>query len=267
MDEQGKQNILDLPKVAAVGISSPAVAVLTSHFGVGGTLVGLALSSVLITAATDFLKVYLARVPGAVTSIPGGLKTMPRWKQLLYRLRHPFSKFSSLAPARRRSILIGSVIAGAMAFVVGLVIVTGVEASVGKNLSCWVWDDCPTTASSSSDKASSTTTLSSVLGGGTNTTSSNASQRRPSNPQQQQQPAPVPGAAGAPPKSSTPQLPNVPGAQTPNSSPSPDQQWSPAGVPEDQQPSADRQQKPASDSSDQQGGNPVSQAPQGGSNE
>jgi hypothetical protein len=261
--EQGKQNILDLPKVAAVGISSPGVALLTSHFGVGGTLVGLAMSSVLITAATDFLKVYLARVPGAVTSIPGGLKTMPRWRQLLYRLRHPFSKFSSLTPSRRHSILIGSLIAGAMAFVVGLLIVTGVEASVGKSLSCWVWDDCPT-ASSTSDKASSTTTLSSALGGGTNTTSSsNAPQVSPSSPQQQQ-PIPAPGGA---PESSPSQLPNVPGAQTPNSSPSPDQRWSTAGVPEDQQPSADRRQNPASDSSGQQGGNPAPQEPQGGSNE
>src|SRR5919199_1275483 len=186
VDEQGKQNILDLPRVAVVGISSPAVAVLTSRFGVGGTLLGLALSSVLITVATDFLKVYLARVPGAVTTIPGGFKTMPRWKRFIHRLRHPFSKFSSLAPARRRSILIGSVVAGTMAFVVGLVIVTGVEASVGKNLSCWVWNDCSTASSSSSDEASSTTTLSSVLGGNQNTTSINAPQGGPSNPQQQQ---------------------------------------------------------------------------------
>src|SRR5919199_1711280 len=214
VDEQGKQNILDLPKVAAVGISSPAVAVLTSRFGVGGTLVGLALSSVLITVATDFLKVYLARVPGAVTSIPGGFKKRPRWKQILYRLRHPFSKFFSLASARRRSLLLGSVIAGAMAFIVGLLVVTGVEASVGKSLSCWVWNECPT-ASSTEDKASSTTTLSSVLGGGQNiTTPSNAPQVGPANPPQQQPPpAPLPGAPGT-----SAQPPNVPGSQTPDSS-------------------------------------------------
>ena len=214
MDEQGKQNILDLPKVAAVGISSPAVAVLTSRFGVGGTLVGLALSSVLITVATDFLKVYLARVPGAVTSIPGGFKTMPRWKQILYRLRHPFSKFFSLASARRRSLLMGSVIAGAMAFVVGLLVVTGVEASVGKSLSCWVWNKCPT-ASSTEDKASSTTTLSSVLGGGQKiTTPSNAPQQvGPANPQQQPPPPSLPGAPGTP-----AQPPNVPGPYPTDSS-------------------------------------------------
>src|ERR671933_608351 len=219
VDEQGKQNILDLPKVVAVGISSPAVAVLTSRFGVGGTLVGLAFSSVLITVATDFLKVYLARVPGAVTTIPGGFKTMPRWKQILYRLRHPFSKFFSLASARRRSLLAGSVIAGAMAFVVGLLVVTGVEASVGKSLSCWVWNECPT-ASSTNDKASSTTTLSSVLGGGQNiTTRSNAQQQvGPANPQQQLPPAPLPGAPG-----SSAQPPNVPGSQRPDSSAMPSQ--------------------------------------------
>src|SRR5919206_1100645 len=230
VDEQGKQHILDLPKVVAAGISSPAVAALTSRFGVGGTLVGLALSSVLITVATDFLKVYLARVPGAVTSIPGGFKKRPRWKQILYRLRHPFSKFFSLASARRRSILLGSVIAGAMAFVVGLLVVTGVEASVGKSLSCWVWNECPT-ASSKEDKASSTTTLSSVLGGGQNlTTRNNAPQQvGPANPQQQP-PAPLPGAPG-----SSAQPPNVPGSQTPDSSAGPSQEGSPSEVPGVQQ--------------------------------
>ena len=62
---QQQETVFDLPKVLAVGIASPAAAAITSRFGVAGTLIGLALSSVFITAAVDFLKVYLARVPGA----------------------------------------------------------------------------------------------------------------------------------------------------------------------------------------------------------
>ena len=68
---QQQPAIFDLPKVLAVGIASPAAAAITARFGVAGTLIGLALSAVIITAAVDFLKVYLARVPGAVTTIPG----------------------------------------------------------------------------------------------------------------------------------------------------------------------------------------------------
>ena len=42
--------VFDLPKVLAVGIVSPAAAAITSRFGIAGTLVGLVLSSVFITA-------------------------------------------------------------------------------------------------------------------------------------------------------------------------------------------------------------------------
>jgi hypothetical protein len=222
VDEQQKQTLLDLPKVIAVGISSPAVTVLTSRFGVGGTLLGLALSSVLITVATDFLKVYLARAPGAVTSIPGGFKKRPHWQQILYRLRQPFSKFASLAPARRRSILRRSVIAGAMAFVVGLVVVTGVEASVGKNLSCWVWNECPTKGSSTTgEEASTTSTLPSILGGGQDVVG------RSNTPQEErQQPSSQPSGT---PTAKTP---------PPASSPSAQQQQQVSGAPEGQQQSS-----------------------------
>jgi hypothetical protein len=67
-------NIIDWPKILAVGIASPAATVVTSRFGVAGTLLGLALSAIFVTAAVDVLKVYLARIPGAVTTIPVGLR-------------------------------------------------------------------------------------------------------------------------------------------------------------------------------------------------
>jgi hypothetical protein len=87
---QQNQTIFDLPKVLAVGIASPAATVLTSRFGIAGTLLGLALSAVIITVAVDFLKVYLARVPGAVTTIPGGLKKKSSLRRLFERMRLPF---------------------------------------------------------------------------------------------------------------------------------------------------------------------------------
>ena len=147
MSPQQNPPIFDLPKVLAIGIASPAATVITSRFGIAGTLLGLAISAVLITVAVDFLKVYLARVPGAVTTIPGGLKKKSSLRRVFERMKLPFSKFGSLPRARRRSILIGSIGAAALSFFVGLIIVTGLELGVGKSLSCWVWDECSTESS------------------------------------------------------------------------------------------------------------------------
>ena len=202
-------SVFDLPKVLAVGIASPAAAAITARFGVAGTLIGLALSAVFVTAAVDFLKVYLARVPGAVTTIPGGFRKRSSLRNVFERMRRPFSKFASLPRPRRRSILIGSIVAAGISFVVGLVVVTGLELGVGKSLSCWVWDECSTEESSADDGSSESaraSTLPSVLGGGQGASSSapqvevSPSVVSPSSPQQQpaSQAADVPGAQEAP---------------------------------------------------------------------
>src|SRR5918995_4151298 len=199
---QQQPTIFDLPKVLAVGIASPAAAAITARFGVAGTLIGLALSAVFITAAVDFLKVYLARVPGEVTTIPGGFRKRSSLRNVFERMRRPFSKFSSLPRPRRRSIFIGSVAAAGISFVVGPMVVTGVELGVGKSLSCWVWDEC-STEESSADGSSGTaraSTLPSVLGGGQSASSSSAPQVEevsPSSPQQDV-PGSSPGTPGAP---------------------------------------------------------------------
>ena len=197
MSEQQSQAIFDLPKIIAVGIASPSATVLTSRFGVAGTLLGLALSAVFITAAVDLLKVYLARVPGAVTTIPGGFRKKSSLGKVFERMRRPFSKFASLPRPRRRSLLIGSVAAAVISFVVGLIIVTGVELGVGKSLSCWVWEECSMEESSADGSSSSTTaasTLPSILGGAQS--SSSIPQETPSIPSnlQQEQPGSSPGA-------------------------------------------------------------------------
>jgi hypothetical protein len=226
---QQQETVFDLPKVLAVGIASPAAAAITSRFGVAGTLIGLALSSVFITAAVDFLKVYLARVPGAVTTIPGGFRKRSSLQNVFERMRRPFSKFASLPRPRRRSILIGSIVAAGISFVVGLIVVTGLELSVGKNLTCWVWDECSTEESSAdgSSESARASTLPSVLGGG-QSASSIAPQVEvsppgvsPSSPQQQ------PASQAA----------DVPGAQAPDPSTSaqPGQRQGPSGPVEEEQ--------------------------------
>ena len=273
-------SVFDLPKVVAVGVVSPAAAAITSSFGVAGTLLGLFLSSVFVTAGVDLLKVYLARVPGAVTSIPGGFRKKSAWGRLLQRMRRPFSKFASLPHPRRRSLIIGSVGAAGISFLVGLIIVTGVEASVGKSLSCSVWDNCPTESATSTtgdgSTSHSTSTLPSIFGGSQGAIS-DTPKVAPSSPQQQQPggSSPPPGTAQAP--SQTPPVTpgtGTPGVETPTPTPSaqPGQRQGPSGVmqdqqqppsnsaPADQQPSSSDQQTSSSDrqtsSSDNSGGLP-----------
>ena len=204
MEEKQKQTILDIPKVIAVGISAPVATILTSRFGVAGTLIGLALSAVILTALADMLKVYLARapatvakVPDAVAKMPGGLRARLSWHNVRIRLRAAFARFSSLspAPARRRSVMIGSFVAAGISFLVGLIIVTGLELGVGQSLSCWVWHECPTESSTDDGGSSSRTrTLPSIFGGGSSA-SSGAPELRSADPQQQ--PA-LPGSPESP---------------------------------------------------------------------
>jgi len=213
---QQQPTIFDLPKVLAVGIASPAAAAITARFGVAGTLIGLALSAVFITAAVDFLKVYLARLPEAVTTIPGGFRKRSSLGNVFERMRRPFSKFASLPRTRRRSIFIGSVAAAGISFVVGLIVVTGLELGVGKSLSCWVWEECSTEESSAdgSSRTARASTLPSILGGGQRASSSTPQvEVNPSSPQQEE-----PGSSAGTPGAPSSQVPDVPGAQTPDPS-------------------------------------------------
>jgi hypothetical protein len=243
-----QQTIFDLPKVLAVGIASTASAAVTSRFGVAGTLLGLFLSAVFVTAAADFLKVYLARVPGAVTTIPGGFRKKSSLQNVFERMRRPFSKFASLPRARRRSILIGSVAAAGISFLIGLTIVTVLEVGVGKNLSCWVWDDCSTKSSADGSSTARSSTLPTILSG-VQSVSSSTPQVSPSIPQQQpgSSAGSTPGAAPSQAPADIPQGPaDVPGAETPKPSPSaqPGQRQGPSGVMQE-----DQQQVPSSPSS------------------
>jgi hypothetical protein len=243
--QTAQQTVFDLPKVLAVGVVSPAAAAITSRFGIAGTLLGLFLSSVLITAGVDFLKVYLARVPGAVTTIPGGFRRKSSLRNVFDRLKRPFSKFASLPRTRRRSLIVGSIAAAAISCVIGLTIITFLEVGVGKSLSCWVWDDCSTASSTDGSSKGQASTLPTILGGVQSASSNTPQVASPSSLQQPgssagqqpgssagQQPGSSAGTPGAP-----SQVSEVPGAETPNASPSaqPGQRQGPSGVMEEEQ--------------------------------
>src|SRR5215210_4440398 len=198
---QQQPTVFDLPKVLAVGLVSPAAAAITSRFGIAGTLLGLAISSVFITAGVDLLKAYLARVPGAVTTIPGGFRKKSSLRNLFEGIKRPFSKVASLPRPRRRSFIVGSLLAAGVSCLVGLMLITLLEVGVGKNLSCWVWDDC-STESSSADPT--------ILGAVQGVSSSAGTDVAPSNPQQQPDSSAVtPGVPAASQGTS-----DVPGSET-----------------------------------------------------
>ena len=252
---QQQPTVFDLPKVLAVGVVSPAAAALTSRFGVAGTMLGLVLSAVLITVGVDLLKVYLARVPGAVTTIPGGFRKKSSLRNLFERMKRPFSKFASLPRSRRRSLIVGSLVAAGVSCLVGLILITVLEVGVGKNLSCWVWDNCSTESASSDGSTDTQASTPPTILEGVQRVTSSAPQVAPSNPPQQQ-----PGSSPLTPEAPSQAPPGVPGSETLEPSPSTqsgqwqgssevmeeDQQWVPSSsVPAYQQQSpADQQENP-----------------------
>lgn len=207
---QQQPTVFDLPKVLAVGLVSPAAAAITSRFGIAGTLLGLAISSVFITAGVDLLKVYLARVPGAVTTIPGGFRKKSSLRNLFEGIKRPFSKVASLPRPRRRSFIVGSLLAAGVSCLVGLMLITLLEVGVGKNLSCWVWDECSTESSSADGTTDAqTSSLATILGAVQGVSSSAGTDVAPSNPQQQPDSSAV--TPGVPASQGTP---DVPGSET-----------------------------------------------------
>jgi hypothetical protein len=198
-----KQTVFEPAKVIAVGIAAPLASLLTSRFGIAGTLLGLAISSVILTVLVDALKVYLARASTKVVKVPSGLRTASYRRGIRGRSRALLSRVLSfptrpLSPEKRRSILFGSLVAAVIPFVVGLMAITGVEAGVGKSLSCWLWSECSTEESSvDGGGGSSTSTLPSIFGGG-QSASGSVPTVRPVAPQQQPTPPDSPDSPGSP---------------------------------------------------------------------
>jgi hypothetical protein len=184
---------------------------LTSRFGIAGTLLGLALSAMILTAVADFLKVYLARtsqaahtaatkVPGAINAPRGFLPARLFRRKGHARPKAPYHGFSSSPGGRWRrwSLLAGrSVVAAGVSLLLGLGAVTALEHSAGKSLSCWVWDECPVQSSNEEDGGSSDqSTRPSIFGGVPSAGSGTAAGVRPAD--SQQRPTPSSGTQEAP---------------------------------------------------------------------
>jgi hypothetical protein len=172
----------------AAGLAATAASLVTSRFGVAGTLLGAALTAMIITGGSAILKAYLEAASGRVREIPTKLRarrgqqkagdfggTMPGRPDLrdnfVGRMRAALDWFRRLPTLSRRSILIKGLVAAAVAFVICMGVVWGAEKVIGNSFSCGLWSKCPYGAVPGVHPLGSggTGAGSSIAGGGMNT--------------------------------------------------------------------------------------------------
>jgi hypothetical protein len=148
------------PQVMSAGLAATGASFVTSRFGVAGTLLGAALTAMIITGGSAILRAYLEAASGRVRGVPKKLRarrgqqkaggfggTMPGRPDLrdnfVGRMRAALDWFRRLPTLSRRSILIKGFLAAAAAFVISMGVVWGAEKVIGNSLSCGIWAKCP----------------------------------------------------------------------------------------------------------------------------
>lgn len=234
MSAPGKQPTVSLSAVVAAGLASATAALMTSRFGVAGTIIGAALTTMIITGGSAILKAYLESVSGKVRRVPGKVRERasrsrasdrepgrgpempsgpnpPGRPDLLNnsmgRLRAALNWFSNLSLPRKRYILSAALVPAAVAFLIGMGTVTGVELAAGKSLSCGVWDRCPVSAD-----GTEVGTRPSLLGAGARATDPEQiqDQQQVADPVQEQQVPADPGAQPSQPATPQQDMPSEP---------------------------------------------------------
>lgn len=188
---QGDAPVVQPTTVAAAGLASTSAAAVTSSVGVGGTIMGAAITTMIITGGSALIKVGMERTTGTLRKTtrrvrdrnvtgdeeqPPPTPASPKSAEgshpperpdlrnnLMGRLRAGLGKIARLPEKRRRSVIAGTTIASLVAFIVAMAAVTGVELAVGKTLSCWVWGNCPAATTATGE---SINTRPSIFGGG-----------------------------------------------------------------------------------------------------
>jgi hypothetical protein len=144
----------------SAGLAATGASFVTSRFGVAGTLLGAALTAMIITGGSAILRAYLESVAGRVRQMPTKLRarsgqqkaggyddTMPGRPDLkdnfVGRMRAALDWFGHLPTMSRRSILMRGLLAAVLAFVICMGVVWGAEKLIGNSLSCGLWSECP----------------------------------------------------------------------------------------------------------------------------
>ena len=162
MSTKNANPIVSPHQIMAAGFAATGASFVASRFGVAGTLLGAALTAMIITGGSAILRAYLETVSGRVRQVPtklrsrreqrnvggsGGEGTMPGRPDLrdnfMGRMRAALDWFSHLPTLRRRAILTRGLIAAVVAFVICMGVVWGAEKLIGNSLSCGLWAECP----------------------------------------------------------------------------------------------------------------------------
>lgn len=183
-----KTPVVSFSQIMAAGLASAGAAAATSRFGVAGTLVGAALTTMIITGGSAVLKSYLETIGGKLQNVPDKLRAGRNRQQagrtaeqpapeaptraverneskkpgFFGRIRSAFDWFRGLPASQKRSILLKAAIPMAVAFVIAVVAITGTELLGGRTLSCMVWGECYAAA----DGSGPSTSFGSLAGGG-----------------------------------------------------------------------------------------------------
>jgi hypothetical protein len=165
---KGANTGVDSHQIMAAGLAATGAAFVTSRFGVAGTLLGAALTAMIITGGSAVLKAYIENAAGRVRSgatrlqerrdaragsaaqepeAPTAQANPPGRPDLrdnfAGRMRAAIEWFRRLPTPARRPILIKALLAAAVALVICLVAIWGVEKLIGNSLSCGIWSNCP----------------------------------------------------------------------------------------------------------------------------
>ena len=167
MSTKGANSGVDSHQIMAAGLAATGAAFVTSRFGVAGTLLGAALTAMIITGGSAVLKAYIENAAGRVRSgatrlqerkeartsdaapeeAPTAQANPPGRPDLRNnfagRMRAAVEWFRQLPTPARRPILIKALLAAVVALVICLVAIWGVEKLIGNSLSCGIWSRCP----------------------------------------------------------------------------------------------------------------------------
>jgi hypothetical protein len=168
---KGANSGVDSHQIMAAGLAATGAAFVTSRFGVAGTLLGAALTAMIITGGSAVLKAYIENAAGRVRS--GATRLQERRDarataapeaeaptaqtnpannppgrpdlrdNFAGRMRAAVDWFRQLPTPARRPILMKALLAAVVALVICLVAIWGVEKLIGNSLSCGIWSRCP----------------------------------------------------------------------------------------------------------------------------
>ena len=200
-EEEKPKQLVQMSTVVASGMTAIIAALFTSRLGVTGTLIGTALTPMLMTVGVAVLNAQIQKATGRISDLPstvrGRLSTQRvrvpeapgpeappedpeppaasrrrdrRTPGIFERLLSIPTDLREMSPSTRRRTLLTGALAGLVAVAIGLAGVTAIEAASGGPLSCTLYDDdCAGTGASGEVAGGSGNSISRAFGGVTGT--------------------------------------------------------------------------------------------------